>query len=143
MNTAVPVRLLLDHHGIEANRIVSGLYQGSAPPQGPGVAAAGFDALVLCALEYQPPARCFPGAIVLRCPLDDDLTRAVPKGGRRRVIEAGRQIAEILRRGGRVLVTCVAGRNRSGLVYRDVSSPRDGEAGARLCAPRPEGPTNT
>ena len=47
------------------------LYMGGVPSIGYAVRNAGFDVLVLCASEYQPPARDFPGVQVIHCPLED------------------------------------------------------------------------
>jgi protein-tyrosine phosphatase len=98
---------------LDASRIVRGLYQGSKPPVGGAVRRCDFDLLVLCAMEYQPPAEEFPGIVVWHAPLDDaQLSRREWK----LAVEAARLAAEIMRAGGRVLSTCQAGRNRSGLV---------------------------
>lgn len=115
MNTAPRVRHAFEALGIEANRIVPGLYQGSKPPAGPALARAGFDALVLCAREVQPPADEFPGVRVLRARLNDDGSpMTVDEWGEAH--KAAVQVARLHERGARILVTCFAGRNRSGLV---------------------------
>ena len=90
------------------------LWQGGAPPTGPRVRRAGFDRLVLCAEEYQPEAERFEGVAVFHAPNDDtfQLTQLQWHGARRASLE----VADALRRGEKVLVTCAAGLNRSGLV---------------------------
>ena len=111
MNTAEPFRQALAARHIDANRVGQRLYIGAYPPQGAAVRSAGFDVLVLCAMELQDGR--FDGARVLRCPLDDaDLTR--DEWDRARF--AARRVAAFVQEGSRCLVTCAQGRNRSGLV---------------------------
>jgi protein-tyrosine phosphatase len=88
------------------------LAQGSAPPVG---ARLPFDVVVLAAREYQP---ALPGYEVLRVPLEDRFPPNPPPDARTRslVAEAASRIARRVRSGRRVLVTCHAGRNRSGLL---------------------------
>lgn len=100
---------------VDASRITKRLYQGGEPPTGPFVAHSGFDVLVLCAEECQPPALNFPGVTVLHCPLDD-VARRLTNDEVRRIRHTGRGIARHLIDGKRVLVTCAMGINRSGLV---------------------------
>jgi len=101
--------------GIEANRIGPRLYQGAKPPYGRHVQKAGFDVLVLCAVEHQPRARCFPGVHVIHCPLDD-ADHPPSEYEWNLANQTGRFVAECIKIGGRALVTCMQGRNRSGLV---------------------------
>ncbi len=98
---------------IKADRVAPRLHQGSVPPRGRAVRAAGFDVLVLAAREYQPRGREFPGVRVLHAPLDDaELTATEVL-----TYEAAAQaVAEAVREGKRVLVTCFAGLNRSGII---------------------------
>lgn len=100
----------------DANRIYQGLYQGSRPPQGSFLQRNGFRAVVLCAEEHQPPASLFPGVAVIHAPNDDDFERLPTRDELRLALGAARQLVPILAGGGRVLSTCFAGRNRSGLV---------------------------
>ena len=88
------------------------LAQGSAPA--PGVRMP-FDTVVLAAAEYQPE---LPGFEVLRIPLYDRFPPDPPPDAMTRaaVQETARRIARRVRAGRRVLVTCRAGINRSGLV---------------------------
>ncbi len=84
------------------------LAQGGAPPPH---ARLPFDVVVLAAMEYQPD---LPGYRVLRVPLDDGpppdhATRVVIRG-------AARRVADCVRAGDRVLVTCWQGKNRSGVI---------------------------
>ena len=70
-----------------------------------------FDTIVLAAMEYQP---LLPGYTVLRVPLDDG--PPPDKATRMRIRHAAREIADRVRLGQRVLVTCWQGRNRSGVL---------------------------
>ena len=99
---------------LDADELRDRLWQGSAPPMGPRVARAGFDLLVLCAEEYQPAAESFGGVRVLHAPNDDafKLTKSQWRGAQKASLE----VADALERGEKVLVTCAAGLNRSGLV---------------------------
>ena len=95
-----------DYHYLLSNRLLA---QGSAPPSAPGMP---FDVIVLAAMEYQPP---MPGGYtILRVPLDDG--PPPDKVTRFRIRHAAREIADRVRRGERVLVTCWQGRNRSGVL---------------------------
>ena len=85
------------------------LAQGSAPPPVSGIP---FDVIVLAAMEYQPK---MPGSYtVLRVPLDDG--PPPDHVTRMRIRHAAREIADRVRLGQRVLVTCWQGRNRSGVL---------------------------
>jgi hypothetical protein len=100
---------------IDATRIAPGLYQGSAPPHGSAVRECGFTTLVLCAQEIQPGSVDFPGVTVVHAPNSDDGTR-ITQAQWQTAIQAAEIVARRVRGGERVLVTCAAGRNRSGLV---------------------------
>ena len=75
----------------------------------------GFSAVVLCAIEHQPDAYRFGGVDVLHAPMDDDYRPLTP-AERETARTARREVAVRLLEGRRVLVTCHAGLNRSGLV---------------------------
>lgn len=90
------------------------LWQGSAPPPGKALHAYGFDVLVLAAQEYQPAADKFPGVRVIHAPNDD---APIGDGGEvEGAVAASKLVADALRRDEKVLVTCRAGLNRSGLI---------------------------
>lgn len=108
-------RLQKKRYGIDANRILPGLYQGSRARRGPALKLAGFDALVLCAEEYQPHAREFPGLVVYHAPLDDHTDR-ITDDEWLRIINAAEFAMSNIHHGRRVLVTCQMGWNRSGIV---------------------------
>lgn len=99
---------------IDANRVMPKLWIGSAPSVGPGLAHAGFDAVVLAAEEYQPTSRELPGVRVIHAPFGD--TRWPTDAEIRRAVRAADMVAAHLAAGDRVLVSCWMGRNRSGLV---------------------------
>lgn len=88
------------------------LWQGSVL-RGDTLKARGIDVVVLCAADFQPGDEYFPGVEVVRAPMVDDyLTAATWQTAR----AAARQVVGAWREGKRVLVACLAGRNRSGLV---------------------------
>lgn len=95
----------------DVSEIAPNLYQGANPPQGATLHELGFDVLVLCAEERQPPPSAFPGLRLIYTPMDD--WRVVPKALASAV---ARQVAQEVRRGRRVYVACNMGCNRSGLV---------------------------
>lgn len=101
---------------LDASRIASGLYQGGVPPHADAVRRGGFDTLVLCAAEIQPPAELMGRLEALHCPLDDDPTVAVSDSDWTKAVNTAERVARRVRGGRRVLVTCAQGRNRSGLV---------------------------
>jgi protein-tyrosine phosphatase len=95
--------------------IIQNLYQGAAPPFGETVAKLGFDTLVLCAKENQRDD-LYPGVEVVLAPGDDDcrvnrMMRDLPIWQ-----QAAQIVVERVNAGKKVLVTCMAGLNRSGMV---------------------------
>lgn len=100
----------------EADCILDGLWQGPLPPYGDEVRRAGFSVLVLCAEEHQPKSEMFgPGPLMLiHCPLDD--CNALTREHWIRANRAAELVSQAIQKGRRVLVTCQAGLNRSGLV---------------------------
>jgi protein-tyrosine phosphatase len=98
-----------------ANKISDNLLQGGFPPPGPMLAQAGIQVLVLTAKDWQEASQ-YPGLEVICAPGDDDerphrLARFLPTWE-----DAASQVVEHVRAGKNVLVTCMAGHNRSGLV---------------------------
>ena len=97
----------------DADEIIPRLWQGSAPPNTRSVAQDGFTAVVLCAWEYQPES--FEGVQhVLRCPIDD--VRNPSESHFKLAFETGEKVARLHSEGHNILVACMAGLNRSGLV---------------------------
>lgn len=101
---------------IDAHEIIPGLWQGSRPPIGLSVAKAGFDVLVLCARNYQPPAKQFPGVKVLFAPNEDQPHMPMQKADLKIAVLVAHEVVLSLQKGSKVLVTCFAGINRSALV---------------------------
>lgn len=93
------------------DKVAPRLWVGSAPD--PTKPYPEFDAIVLAAEEFQPTFENFKGTVI-RAPFDDT---AYPTAKERKIaIRAAREVAKRLRKGQRVLVTCVMGLNRSALV---------------------------
>lgn len=116
---------------IDATRIGPKLHQGSEPPQGSTLRRAGFDVVVLCAMEIQPPSSAFVGVEVLHYGIDDGPVTAELWSRAKR---AARAVAHRIRKGKRVLVTCAQGRNRSGLVVALALRELTGRSGHRIVA---------
>jgi len=91
------------------------LWQGSAPlgARDRGIVSEQFDVLVLAAEEFQPTATEFPGMHVVHAPFRDE---PITPEAMAIAMRAARIVARRLIRGDRVLVTCLAGWNRSGLI---------------------------
>jgi len=105
------------HPTLDAHEIAPNLWQGGAPPYGTAVAEGGFDVLVLCAREIQPPSVYFPDVQVIHAPNDDHPAFGhLTKNKLQTAISAARRVASAVQEGKKVLVTCAAGLNRSGLV---------------------------
>ena len=101
---------------LDVTRVAPRLYIGSAPLPGGGLARAGFRVAFFCAQEYQPTALDFPGlGTIVQCGFDD--ADRPPTSKEAEIIErAARRVAHFARGGHRTLVSCAAGRNRSGVV---------------------------
>lgn len=87
------------------------LAQGSKPPVNVPLP---FEVIVLAAWEYQPNMPGFHE--VMHVPLDDEFERPVTIEDTRRIRSAAQAVAQHVRDGRRVLVTCHHGRNRSGVI---------------------------
>lgn len=98
----------------DANEIIPGLWQGAAPPSPESVLGDGFTALVLCARDFQPKTEEFPGVVVVHAPFDD--TEKPSKDQLDTAVWASAQVEQLHKKAHKVLVTCQAGINRSGLV---------------------------
>lgn len=97
-----------------ANRVAGPLWMGSMPIPYSRLNQH-FDGLVLCACEYQCPPGFFPGVEVLSVSLNDDGS-PMTKGEAFAAVGATKKVLSWITSGMRVLVTCMQGRNRSGLV---------------------------
>jgi protein-tyrosine phosphatase len=85
---------------------------GGAPPVG-GSVEEHFDCLILMAREYQPHQDCFTDIHVHHAPIEDGL---LSKEQLVMIFHAAAVAKDFLDSGRKVLVTCYAGLNRSGLV---------------------------
>lgn len=101
---------------LDADWIFWDLWQGSKPPRGELVKKEGFDVLVLCAVEYQPPKTDFPGVEVVYAGFQDNFWHGPTETELKTAQKAAKIVAKHIKAGKRVLVTCQAGLNRSGLV---------------------------
>jgi len=100
---------------LDVNQICERLYQGSLPPFGDELAKRGFEVLVLCADENQHD-ELYTNIQVILAPGKDDacvnrMMRYLPTW-----MLAAQRVAQLLETGKKVLVTCMAGLNRSGMV---------------------------
>ena len=135
---------LLRQRGVDAERVLSGLFIGSQPPEGDLLRQLGFRVLVLCAAEYQPQdlAAAFPGLVVIPCPIEDrDPEGTLPPSTEvltdemwSRVAGAAAHAARLRKLGARTLVTCRAGRNRSGIVTTAILHVLTGAPGSTCLA---------
>lgn len=95
---------------LDASNVAKRLWVGSVPPLDRDL--PDFDVLVLCAKEVQPKTVPFQRQLY-RVPIPD---ATLTQYETNLALIGGKRVAESLRRGRRVLVTCYAGRNRSALV---------------------------
>ena len=118
--------------GLDTSPIFRGLYQGEAPPAGSLLRKAGFDTIILCAAEWQPPVSAdevccdilgyipetdpYPGVSLFHAPNDDDFKRTPSREVLAGALRAANHTAASVLQGAKVLVSCWAGINRSGLV---------------------------
>lgn len=101
---------------LDADKIVGGLYIGSAPRADIDYKAHGFDVILLCAAGYQPAS--LKVAKLLRFPLMDSYPMSKDEFWKnwQSAQTAAAVVEGNLRVGKTVLVTCEQGRNRSALV---------------------------
>lgn len=99
---------------LDTTHLTGTLWIGGRPECGRLVGEKGFDLLVLCAEEYQPPAWAFHGVDVHHAPFDDK--EGLSTAEEMIVNRAVGRVVEALKRSERVIVTCFAGKNRSALV---------------------------
>jgi protein-tyrosine phosphatase len=101
------------------DQLFPGLFQGSYPKLNKELMQQ-FDTVVYCAVEKQPkPAeiKTVPsGKHVIGVPLDDDPYQPITREQAADLIKVARQLAAQVRAGKRVLITCMMGMNRSGLM---------------------------
>lgn len=104
------------------------LWQGSVPPPGDYLSKQGFKALVLCAEEWLY-ASSYPGLDVLCAPNKDDGTLSQKQLERAKA--AARWVSRKIDQNQKVLITCMSGWNRSGLVSAWVLRERFGWSGKK------------
>ena len=100
---------------LDANEIIPGLWVGSKPPKGEFLHKNGYTHVVLCSPDYQLPVSDFPNVNVIHCPFDD-IDNIISNSTVTLVFVTAKLVAEAHKAGGKVLVTCYAGLNRSTLV---------------------------
>ena len=106
-----------------AYQVLDGLWIGSAPPirsahednNSSLVGMAAFDTLILCAAEYQPSPGLFPVRETISAPMEDAF-EPISDINATAATKAAKHVIARLSDKKQVLVTCLAGRNRSGLV---------------------------
>ena len=101
---------------IDASRIIPHLAIGSVPPSGDLLREYGVGVLVLAAKEAQPASREFPGVEVIHAPYADRFFEPLAAATSKRVVQVAKLVAERVKAGQNVLVTCMMGLNRSGLI---------------------------
>lgn len=119
-------------YGIDAHMIKHNLWQGSLPPEGTYLSSIGFDVVVFCAKEYQPKPSWYGGMQVIHAPNDDDSSRSITQTELTRAAKAAGKVAKFVSSGKKVLVTCLAGRNRSGLVVALAMHKLTGMSGTEI-----------
>jgi hypothetical protein len=101
----------------DLSEIVPNLWQGSKHSISRFLDRYKFNVLVLCAEEWQPPRSMFPDSVeVIYSPNADDPFRDPTRNELLRAVHSGRRVAIAVRKNRKVLTTCMAGLNRSGLV---------------------------
>lgn len=103
-----------------ADKIIGNIYQGPKPPTGEALKNAGVNVLVLCAKEiveeFRETGVTFPDVHVIYAPSNDDYYNPPQEEWKRDWIAAAKEISQRAKSGQKVLVTCYAGLNRSGVV---------------------------
>lgn len=96
------------------DKIYGNLYVGAYPDPEKLAFTRKFDTIVLAAVELQPPTDLFAsGTEIIRAPMKDGELTARQELAARMAAQA---VADRLRQGKSVLVTCAAGVNRSALI---------------------------
>ncbi len=110
---------------MSADQIAPRLFMGALPPPGKRVCDAGFSTLILCAQRreyrvtypfYTPVERAFSGVQLFVVDLDDNYDSPLTEQEFLRAQTAAHLVKQTVRDQKNALVTCVMGRNRSGLV---------------------------
>lgn len=101
------------HDELDAHILHPRLWQGAKPDQQP--ADHGFDVLVLCAVEHQNSG-AYDDIDIILAPNRDNSWVPPTKEELDIAIRAAKRVVEAVQANKQVLVTCIAGLNRSGLV---------------------------
>jgi len=99
----------------DVNEIYTNLWQGACPPRGNLVASKGYNLLVLTASEWQR-SDVYENVDVITIPLEDDLDESKILSQHGLICTTAKSIALRIESGQKVLITCMAGVNRSGLL---------------------------
>lgn len=102
--------------GLECNKIDTRLFQGSAPPKGPAVRSAGFNFVVLTADDVHYEDADLPGLTLYRISTQDNKDQPLSDPHIDLAHAAAEKVVEAIQDEQNVLVTCLGGFNRSGLV---------------------------
>lgn len=98
----------------DRSQITPNIWVGAVPTDLPTLPSKGFSHLALCADEHQFPNSKVDGLDIRRCPLVDiDVGEVLNLD---KAVSAAHWVADSAFGGGKVLVTCAAGINRSALV---------------------------
>lgn len=108
---ALSMSTYTDYNWIIPNRIAQGGYPGASPSL-----FQTFDVVVYMAMEAQPKMRLPPGKIALYGPIDDDIYRPLPREVGAELHKIAAECARQAAWGKKVLITCMQGKNRSGLI---------------------------
>lgn len=97
--------------------VAPNMWQGPCPPSIEPVVDARFTIIAFCAAEIQPPLPPrLNGLRILHVPLTDNPNSPMTDDEWMRAHEAGKKVAKYVLAGGKSLVTCAMGWNRSGIV---------------------------
>ena len=107
---------IYDHDFAAKDGSKGSVWQGSMPTVGTCVKDCGFDVLVLAAWENQDLTGEYEGVEVINAPGEDVKQWPVEEEHIKNWKEAAQIVTERVRAGKKVLVTCLAGLNRSGMV---------------------------
>lgn len=99
---------------IDSHQILPNISIGGAPPEGYFVSNAGFDILVLCAIERQ--LKNFTNVDVYNIELSDDGIDLLTFDQKRDSLILADKLANEIRFGKNILFTCMMGLNRSSLI---------------------------
>ena len=106
---------IINPRNLDVSKITDGLYQGAWPPFGDQLAKRGFDVLVLCAEENQHD-ELYVDIDVICAPGEDNSNPNIMNMFLPTWMLAAQRAAQQVNIGKKVLVTCMAGLNRSGMV---------------------------